>query len=254
MTGSCKVPIIMGIFPKAPPSSLTQEHVIDYLKEWLALGWEVLEEADGSFSIVIGPIQKIGIKHEIAGWVLSGGPGTRRLVKQPHHPLELRMLVETMAREYGVSPQNPPKQVRLLYGSPVTNTGRLVSMIGASIIQAVYDVYLDDKAIFNLSILCNLGVSFSPNLRLLASDRTAPKKLTDQFVSDFFKQSGCTQGKARYTAYTSHENRLLFLDGGDIISLGGSLNNLNINERMHRVADTGEMQLFEKAWNTATLL
>lgn len=210
-----------------------------------------MEEANDSFSIVLGTARKIGIEKDPSGWWITRGPGTRRFVKRPQHPAELRTLVEAIAAQCGVVSQRPPGQARIIRGEPVSNAGRLVAMIGASTIEAVFDVYLENKSIANLAVLGQLGVRFTPSLRLLSSTQKAPAKLTKSLVQDFFMEVDCPQGEARYVSYQGHEHRLLFLSGGEVISLGGSLNSFNTNERMHRATDQGDLQTFESAWTGA---
>jgi hypothetical protein len=126
-------------------------------------------------------------------------------------------------------------------------------MIGPTPVENVLDPYLDDLAVEVLVTMHRLGVTFSPKLRLLTSPKGA-KHLSKRFVTDAFTEMRCQQGEARVTAVVGHEGRVLLLAGQGVVSLGCSLNNLNVTERPSRDGDRGDSADFETRWGAATPL
>ncbi len=257
-------------FPLSDASSLTTDDVITYLLEWQARGYKVVQErrisvtGRAAFTIigtdpvrdVITVSQNDSRQPGCFEWSIQpGGPSNRRLQNLATDLVSLKRLLEIVAFQRGMSAlEKPLTDIRIEYGTPAGNVARCVQMISPTSVVAVWDVYLDDKGVETLLTMRNLGVIYSDQLRLLSSDKKAPKQLTKGFVQDFFKEIGVTKGETRYVPYLQHEHRLLLLADGDVVTLGGSLNNLNINERMHRTADQGDLKSFEEQWMKGAVL
>jgi hypothetical protein len=184
---------------------------------------------------------------------------------EPHMFDELvRQFIEAgwdvAARDWHVVIRRPPAgarprgPIRMTKGRPATNIGLLASLIDKSEVEAVFDTYLDDRALRRLVTLRNLGVSFSPKLRLLTSSKGA-RSMTTSYASDVLQELGCQQGEVRVAAGVSgHEGRLVLLAGGDVVSVGASLNELDVNDRSHRDRDKGDRAAFDERWASATTL
>ena len=140
-----------------------------------------------------------------------------------------------------------PTTIRFAKGRPATNLTMLVDVIGLTPVDAILDVYLDDRAVETILTMHRFRVIFSPKLRLLTPSKGA-KLLSKGFVAHAFAEIGCSQGEARVISANGHEGRLLLLAGRGVISLGCSLNNFAANERPNRGADRGEWADFETRW------
>jgi hypothetical protein len=145
--------------------------------------------------------------------------------------------------------------VRLSRGQPAANLTALVQLIGPTPVEAILDVYLDDVALERLVTMHRLGVNFSPKTRLLTSkSKKGADRLSKQFVQDLFKDLGCNQGAVKSMPANQHEGRFILLSGANVVTLGCSLNNLDVNETTHRGGDHGEREYFEGQWSTAESL
>lgn len=142
---------------------------------------------------------------------------------------------------------------RLVRGQPATNLTSLVQMIGPTPIESILDVYLDDVALERLLTMHRLGVNFSPKVRLLTSKRGA-KNLSKRFVENVCTEFGCNHGAVKVITANQHEGRFILLSGDNVITLGCSLNNLDVNETTHRGGDHGEGADFERRWLEAESL
>lgn len=143
----------------------------------------------------------------------------------------------------------PPRAARFGQGRPATNASLLVTMLGTTEVAAIYDPYLDDRGLQVILTMRNLGVVFSPQLRLLGRDA---RRLTKLYADSVLRELPAAQGEVRVKAGRGHENRLIFLTDGDVLALGCSLNNLDVNERPHRDGDRGARAEFDADWAGAT--
>ncbi len=250
-------------FPAAEPASLLEEDVIAYLLEWRARGFEVVRETRVSYpcySVIVSTLGRITLHHDDPVfaknvWRISNRVDGRRLVATASTPTELRALVEGLAQhEFGITPRSVPQPQPFRRGEPASNIGRLRALIGDSLVEAVFDPYLDNKGIETLLTLHTLGVAYAPSLRLLGSAEKAGRLWTASYTQAFLTEVGASAGAARHQPCKGHENRLLLLGGGDIVAPGCSLNNLNVDERPHRDADKGARAAFEAWWGRATTL
>jgi hypothetical protein len=152
--------------------------------------------------------------------------------------------------------QRPPlgeveTSVRFCLGTGASNLIALVQLVGATPVEAVLDVYLDDSGVARLVTMHRLGTRFAPGLRLLTSGAGA-KRLSVGFVKDALAELGCIQGQVRVTAASGHEGRFLFLAGAGVVSIGCSLNKIDVNERAFRDVDRGDVAAFEARWVTSS--
>lgn len=149
------------------------------------------------------------------------------------------------------TPVGSPRAARFAQGRPATNASLLVTMLGATEVAAVYDPYLDDRGLQVVLTMRNLGVVFSRELRLLGRDA---RRLTKGYADSVLRELPAAQGEVRVKGGRGHENRLIFLADGDVVSIGCSLNNLDVNERPHRDSDGGARAEFDADWAGATPL
>jgi hypothetical protein len=141
--------------------------------------------------------------------------------------------------------------VRLRLGHAVTNLVGLVQMIGSARVEGLIDIYLDDLGMERLVTMYRLGVRFSPKTRLLTK---SAKKLSKLMVQGAFDEMGSPHGEVRVTAAGGHEGRFIFLAGGGVVSIGCSLNNIDVNERAFVAGDKGDRAEFEARWLAATAI
>lgn len=146
----------------------------------------------------------------------------------------------------------PLGAVRLSKGRPATNIGLVAMLLQGATVEAVLDAFLDDRGLETLLTLRNLGVLFSPKVRLLTSSRVE-KRLTRSFAVAVLTELGCGGGEVRVFGADGHEGRIVLLEGGDVVSLGASLNGLDVNERPHRDRDKGDRAAFDARWAEATV-
>jgi hypothetical protein len=144
----------------------------------------------------------------------------------------------------------PLTSVHLNLGKPATNHVRLARLIRGAKVEAVYDPYLDDKGLTTLLTLVQLGGAVAPRLRLLTSDRMT---VNLDFVRKLFTELGCDKAKSeiRSVPDRGHQGRFILLTGGRAITLGMSLNGLNVNDDAHLRDDSEHRPLFESEWATS---
>ncbi len=241
------------IFPPSPTPDLTREAIIDVLCEWRDLGWIIYADNNDVFTICIAENHRVTISPStVPGtWNLKTW-GIGRQFGHASNAAELRARLANHAHTLNINWPTSPKTIRLVRGKPASNIGTIQRVIATSVIEAVYDIYLDDKGVDMLITLHNLGTKFDPELRLLSSAAKVPKELRKQFVSQAFIDLGCSKGEARYLDMKKgHEYRFMLLTGGRALVLGTSLNRMDVNEAPHLESDTKDRPLFENVWKTA---
>jgi hypothetical protein len=147
----------------------------------------------------------------------------------------------------------PIALARFEKGRPASNIRLLREMIGKDRIDAILDPYVDDRALDLLvSLHRSFDVRFAEGLRILG--RKKQSTLTAAFSRAALTEIGAAQGELRIAKGDGHENRLIFFENRTVLSLGASLNALNVNERPHRDADRGARADFDNEWATATII
>jgi len=249
------------MFPQRPKTSLRIEEVISYLTEWQNIGYQVFEEKNSnnkkSYSIIFSPAHSILVNEGANNsWYLQDGHGGRRVIGDIYSLDALREKFQNVAlQQFGAKIDTSPRTLQLSKGKPASNIASCVNLIGSAVVLAVFDPYLNDKSISILLTLSNLGVKYDQNLRLLTSVKIVQKKeITKEFVEAFTAQLNLDKSELRYIDDSGHQARYMILGNGKILFTGGSLNNLNINERAHIDENKGIREQFEKHWSEAKLI
>ncbi len=127
-------------------------------------------------------------------------------------------------------------------------------------VQAVFDPYLDNKALGVLMDIVSLTASglVSNGLRLLSGEKKArpPRpQLTKTFVDNWFNEHSITGGEVRLMPDSEHR-RFILLEwrGGSRFILGMSLNSTNKNEAFDLEPDADDRAFFETVWASAAQL
>jgi hypothetical protein len=237
-------------FPPPPPATLTRDDVVAYLVELRARGWEIYKEAPDVFIVQTSATEQqrinfradLGTCHFTWSSKASGhsalGPTVGNMLDFDNY----------MRERTGGDP--PLTSVHLRLGEPATNHVRLARLIRGAKVEAVYDPYLDDKGLATLLTLVQLDGGVAPVIRVLTSDR---KTVNPDFVTALFVELGCDQAKSeiRSVPDRGHQGRFILLAGGRAITLGMSLNGLNVNDDAYLGDDREHRPLFESEWAKA---
>lgn len=103
------------------------------------------------------------------------------------------------------------------------NLEKLLELIDKATIKAIFDPYLDNKALDNLINLKSIGASISLNLRLLTSKKNRLKKSH----IDLFSQSLAGSNDFRCVTSGNPHRRFILLNNGCSLILGCSLNDIS---------------------------
>jgi hypothetical protein len=164
----------------------------------------------------------------------------------------IRDAVKSIAHQEGkiINWSSPPTSIRIYKDEPATNVSKLVGLINTSVIEAVFDPYLDNKGLDTLLNLATLGVPISPSIRMLTSSKVANTRLTKNYLQLWLKELNCS-GEIRQLSSNKEHRRFLLLSGGQSLIIGLSLNDLSKNEAAHIESDTQDLAFFNSEWGTA---
>lgn len=258
-------------FPQYPVSRLSREDVIAYLTPYLEKGWEIYQGSqENQFIVRILNNLKLFIELREGKWRVSTGLDVDKSLAiwaYPENLVQLDSAIRTAVSVGSVgSPSGTrvewssvPKTVRLNQQEPASNLARLVTLIGASSIEAIFDAYLDNKGLETILNMVTLGITISMNIRLLTSTNIVqPSKgmprMTTSYIRGWMSQLGCSGAEIRHNTYAGHQRRFMLLSGGQSLIIGPSLNNLSVNEASHLEADMDDMSFFNSEWKLAAQL
>lgn len=248
-------------FPTYPQPSLSREQVVSYLVPFRNQGWDIYQgNHSNEFIIKVTNRWNVVITYEDNQWVVFGGLGWAR--SHPENLLGLDAAIKSAVQFVSLQDgetldwHGAVRSVRLNLSEPATNVNKLVTLIGTSTIEAVFDAYLDNKGLANLLDLVSLGVQVSTSIRLLTSKNMVhppqgTPRLTASYLQMWLNQLGCTSPEVRYKAYRGHQRRFLLLGGGQSLIVGPSFNNLAVNEAVHLDPDTADRSFFDSEWQNA---
>jgi hypothetical protein len=162
-----------------------------------------------------------------------------------------------LASAIGAMPQRP-RRGRLDASTPATNYRTVAGLIGSSIVQAVFDTYLDNQSLEQLIHILSFGQgSIASHVRLLGTTATTrsspgkPARFSKAGVDAWATQLRIT-AEARVLPSGSEHRRFLLLDGGRSLILGPSLNSLQKNEAVSIEDDKEDGPFFDRQWQSAT--
>jgi hypothetical protein len=228
--------------------NLTKEELIKYLSSWQQRGYRVLQGRPmikNGWSVEFGGDAWIGVcpddnpthkgywKVGYSAGFLRGTCGTME---------ELQTKFEALAKQFGIHTKSRPSQHHTSHEQPLTTWIKLNSMIGSSTIEAIYDPYLENKALANLLGLWQFGTRFSSSLRLLTTEKSKPSKnWIDKFNTEMKLHAQCKV----YTG-SSHP-RLIFLDDKRCLTPDFSLSKEQ-DGTINTAEYSPKIKLFNKLW------
>ena len=247
--------------PVRPPTRIETEELIRYLTELHAQGHGVSRDAVQAevFYIQLDDTHRIRIS-------ASGGRSQVQLqylgnVQRFLDVTTLQDLVEAVGelaqRVPGVAWPSRPTAARLTSNTPAKNYATISKLIGSAHVEAVFDPYLTNGALEELTTILSFGAgTITDGVRLLGSAETttgnAPR-FTKRGVDAWLQQLAIS-GQARVVAASSEHRRFLLLSGGLSLLLGPSLNAIHKNEAIRLEDATEDRPFFDRTWTTATPL
>ncbi|ESA34318.1 pentapeptide repeat protein [Leptolyngbya sp. Heron Island J] len=139
-----------------------------------------------------------------------------------------------------------PMSIRLELGKNNENLRKISELIGNSVIEAIFDPYLNDKALKNLEYLSSHGVRFSEKVRFL----TSSDKASRQSFSVFF-QKAAEGGEIKKMKFGKEHRRFLLLENDMVLILGCSWNQISKNEVASIEFTEVDKDFFNSKWQKA---
>jgi hypothetical protein len=248
-----------GEFPPLSLSILSREEVVNYLLTLQADGHTINEQSADFFIITLDD-EKIILHRPYPQqpWNVSFERlGLRQLVGAARSPKELERAVTQAALLLGKDWPFKPTTGRLSADTPATNRRTISGLIGPSMIEAVFDPHLENRALATLVDILSFGSGgVADRIRLLGSTSkttgTIPR-FSKAGVDHWLGQLKIT-GEARVVPAKDEHRRFFLLSGGKSLLIGPSLNAIDKNEAVHLEPDTEDRAFFDKTWATATML
>jgi hypothetical protein len=147
-----------------------------------------------------------------------------------------------------------PNAGRLNAETPATNYRTISELVGAEVVEGVFDPYLTNGALEELRVILSFGTgAISDGVRLLGSTETTTgsvARFTKAGVDAWLRQMRVS-GEARVVRAKSEHRRFLLISGGRALLLGPSLNSIHKNEAVRVELDTEDRPFFDATWATA---
>jgi hypothetical protein len=250
-------------FPTYARPTLSHDDLVGYLAQQKTAGWDVFQgDAPGNFIIPISDCGRVLIIHGMDRCQVQGFVGdTIRVVEDANNLASLdhgiREAVRYIANTRGIQLDWPskPTTVRTYEGQVAQNLSKVVSLIGASTIDAIYDPYFENKSFQALFTFASFGVRIASSVRILTSTKkfnTQPTSPLLKHFSDGAFAQLAPQGEIRFSSYTGHKRRFLLLSGGQSLLLGFSLNSFDVTEAPALQGDAVDRPFFDGEWAQAT--
>jgi hypothetical protein len=168
-----------------------------------------------------------------------------------------KALAQLVTQVPGMTWPSTPTTVRLQAQTPATNYRKLSGLVGTSNVSAIFDPYLDNRTLEEISVILSFGSgSVADGIRILGGiekSRRVPPTFTAQGVAAWLRQQGVSGEARTFPAKTEHR-RFLLLDSGSALITGHSLNSPHQNEAA-RVEPGGEdRDFFDATWAGAVVL
>lgn len=250
-----------NLFPKRPSPHLKLEDIIGYLTECQLRGWSVFQDDEAKPIFPKDQTQRFILWLNEHVWIrihYGNGQCTLYVHRQldeigfgsPETLQGLDELVALGAKTYAqLDWPSSPKTGRLSQKTPATNYAVIAGLTGNSIVEAIFDPYLDDKALANLLTLINLGIRLLPACRILTSPKGAAK-LSHTYISNWLMQTN-SQAQIRKISTPNPHRRFMLLSGGQSLIFGLSLNALGKDEAAHIESNVTDLTFFDAEWSVA---
>jgi hypothetical protein len=246
------------IYEKAQEEPLARESVVNYLLRINAQGQVV--QVDGDAFVLPIDTGEVRITPTDGLWRVSK---TSNRVLNTYGDVSTEVELDRLLRLTVGAPEEwpaMPRRGRLSAKTPASNYATISSLIGGGQVQAVFDPYLDNQGLENLTRILSFGQGSALNgVRLLGSSATLvggagkPPRFTKAGVAAWAAQLGI-QAEARVLTQKGEHRRFLLLDGGRPLILGPSLNSLHKNEAVAIEDDKEDRPFFDTQWSQAALL
>jgi hypothetical protein len=243
----------MSLFPVKPSGTLTKDDVIAYLADLDKKGYRIYTDPsrENVFYIELTDIMYLNIyvSEDSARIEESNGSRTRQLGTASSSGA-LNKIITATGKDFGINFEDTSKNTRLVKGEPLNNLTKIVSFGSPKIITEIFDPYIDEIALKNITILKRLGLKFSSNLRILTTSKSKVK--LSESCWEFFKTEMKVQQAEIRTLADSH--RRFLLGGGKSVHLGLSLNQIDQDEVISVERDIDDRPFFEEKWAKAAIL
>ncbi len=249
-------------FPVLPASGLSVDEILRYLHALRNSGYQVFKDAQREqlYHVPLTDSHTIRISRlgrdnmwQIQLWFLENISGFLDVSTLP----QLERAVEGFGRKALGEWPAKPKSGRLRSDTPAQNYRTASVLIGAALVEAVFDPYLRNSSLTSLTDILSFGQGgIARGIRLLGSSKTAggsKPDFTKRGVDAWLSQMGVT-GEARVLSSKSEHRRFLLLSGGQSLLMGHSMNAFHKNEAIRVEPDAADRPFFENAWRTATPL
>jgi hypothetical protein len=159
---------------------------------------------------------------------------------------------ELVVRIPGMAWPSRPRAARLSATTPATNYRTISELVGSAQVHAVFDPYLNNRALDELRTILSFGDGgVADGIRLLSSESTgAIPRFTKAGVDSWLQQLGIS-GEARVLPARSEHRRFMLLNDGQSLILGHSLNALHKNEAIRLEPDSRDREFFNSKWTGA---
>lgn len=148
-----------------------------------------------------------------------------------------------------------PLTKRLVAGEPARNIRKIRHEIGSATVNCIHDPYTRADSLNTILQLADIGAKFSPSLRILgtlltkATDKTSLARLLRNINME---RKSNWEIRTYRTAVKPHRRFLIF-DDGSILTCGMSLNNINKDEVLEKIAAGSQYaqhdrQFFDDNW------
>ena len=237
-------------------TSLTEEQVINYLLSWQRRGFKIVHGRQivrNGWSVEFGGNKWIGIQPDQSAkgcWRISYSYGIDRRLFGTFE--ELKTAFEDFVSSMGIRIDSPPKEHHTSSDEPFSVWIKLNSMIASSVVEAIYDPFIGNKALENLIGLASFGAKFNPKLRILTSHESGIKQ---NFLDKFNKELGIsaeiqkTEENEIRASYgrDKHHVRLIFAGDGRCLSPDFSLSDEQVGT-IKEIECAPKLAIFEDAW------
>jgi hypothetical protein len=237
--------------PRLPPYTGASRNDVEAMLEQIAeAGWPVFaHSAPNHFVVSPDDSLRLNVKYNAGSkaWVIEClVAGGLRHYLSVGDTVAMRTALIRVAKEFGHDLSAAPASIRLSTATPVGNRMGLVHLCAGAAVVAIFDPYFDDKAVANLSILCNMGLRLATTVRVLVTSKGA-KRLTPVLLTDFHGERQSLL-EVRVCASDKEHRRMLLLGDGRSLVLGCSLNDLSKNEAAHTEVSPQDLAFFDEQW------
>jgi hypothetical protein len=148
-----------------------------------------------------------------------------------------------------------PLSKRLVAGEPARNIRKIRHEIGNATVTGMHDPYTRADSLSTILQLADIGAKFSPSFRILGSPlaKATEKASLVGLLSNINAERKTNWEVRTYATTGKPHRRFLIFDDGSILTCGMSLNNVNKDEVLARIAAGSEYarhdrQFFDDKW------